>query len=246
MWRRILVVWLCLLGAALTACEESDVDAAALGCIDLGCQCEAAGGCRSGLTCTSGVCSLSQEIAPGGTTAPGDSEGSPPASPGTASSANSATEPDPEPESEPEPVCETETDPLNCGECGRVCAAAAPEFDGRCPSGGCCQAGRCAPAYSQCLDAEAGFDDCASYCRSIGAECAAEGCFEERTWLGFADAEQCASLETVSARSSGACATPIRWSDNRHSVRCCCTDGLPIDAGAAVPVDGGAPPDSGL
>jgi len=126
----------------------------------------------------------------------------------------------------------TQTDPRNCGQCGKVCRNADPIFDGACPPGGCCQAGKCAPYLGACFrqpDA-GGFANCAEYCTSIGESCVEKGCAGGGvTWAGWGVSNRVgcdvyASIDSVSVLS---CDMPIAWRATANVVRCCCTDTRP-------------------
>jgi hypothetical protein len=118
----------------------------------------------------------------------------------------------------------TQTDPQNCGQCGRVCDSAKPIFGG-CPVGGCCQSGKCAPAFGACITQGSGFVSCAAFCVSIGETCAQGGCNNGRTWLSWGlNSQRCESFQLSNGASSHACDTQLPWDDSTGKVRCCCSD----------------------
>jgi hypothetical protein len=125
---------------------------------------------------------------------------------------------------------DTQTDPKNCGQCGRVCKNANPVFEEDCPHGGCCQAGKCAPSLGSCLVQTDGFATCADYCRGIGETCVEKGCGNAAATFvawGTISSAGCDAYRNIGYHSLKPCDMPIQWDPITAFVRCCCTDTHP-------------------
>jgi hypothetical protein len=125
---------------------------------------------------------------------------------------------------------DTQTDPKNCGQCGRVCKNTNPIFEDECPSGGCCQAGKCMPYFGACIMETDAFSTCGAYCNSIGESCVQKGCVGGNVtsvaW-GLGSAAGCAAYRNIHSKDVMPCDAPVDWGIPVNVVRCCCTDTHP-------------------
>jgi hypothetical protein len=118
---------------------------------------------------------------------------------------------------------DTQSDPENCGSCGRVCRNYA-DF-GTCES--CCVGGKCSDFFGDCLTYGSGFQTCTEYCASIGEQCVRGGCGSS-TWRSWITPGDCAQFSPAAGDSQGLCDVPLDFGpSNTRSVRCCCSDQAP-------------------
>jgi hypothetical protein len=120
----------------------------------------------------------------------------------------------------------TQTDPNNCGHCGKVCRG----LDSTCTATSCCKSGSCAPFMGQCIQQSDGFTTCTAYCQSIGESCVPTACLAGRTWAGWSSGfkDRCDTLGPNGESGSGACDEVLPWNTGTsYWVRCCCSDTRP-------------------
>lgn len=110
-----------------------------------------------------------------------------------------------------------QTDPNNCGRCGKVCRY---ETWGRC-NDACCQNGACLDGFGECIRQSDGFVTCDDYCASIGEECVPKGCGTS-TYRAWATPTSCDASGAAVGTFQDACDAPIVFESD--SIRCCCTD----------------------
>ena len=99
----------------------------------------------------------------------------------------------------------------HCGACGKVCESG-------------CKDGVCAPAWSECVQFNAGFENCDQICATSGQTCVQNGCEDDATTKGFYTMGDC-SAQQIDSLFSEACAKTQPWTIARAVIRCCCTTG---------------------
>jgi hypothetical protein len=208
------------------------------------CPCKSDKTCDEGLDCRSNLCvatassggansssgGASSSIGgKGGSNSSGGSQsgGATPASGGVESSGGSATETGGEPASggdgaggSAECTADTQTDPENCGACGKVCRY---ELWDRC-NDACCQNGACVDSFGECIREQDGFATCAEYCGSIGEECVQQGC-GTNTYRAWSGSDTCGNFSASVGDYNDPCDAPIDFGPD--TIRCCCTDRAP-------------------
>jgi hypothetical protein len=129
---------------------------------------------------------------------------------------------------------DTQTDPMNCGQCGRVCKVTAYDLtNADCPpinvENQCCSGGACVPYLGECLEQSHGFTTCEQYCGSVGESCVEAGCYTgNSTWVGWSDPEDCRMYAQIDSNISAACDSPLSFDNPNHrGIRCCCSDTQP-------------------
>jgi hypothetical protein len=114
----------------------------------------------------------------------------------------------------------------HCGECDRECRVDPPT------EAGYCWSGKCSPIWYDCFGQDAGFDDCGTYCASIGQACIhGLGCSPGPLLWGADHEAECLALDHYSAlgQSTMACSDQLLWGitaptgDKIAFARCCCT-----------------------
>jgi hypothetical protein len=120
---------------------------------------------------------------------------------------------------------DTQTDPENCGQCGRICRSIGRSIP--CPDSGCCAQGSCSPYLAECINSVSGFTNCADYCASIGETCAARSCTgNEITYGSWGDFGGCNNPGGPLSSGSTDCGAAIDFEED-PVVRCCCSDTQP-------------------
>jgi hypothetical protein len=117
-------------------------------------------------------------------------------------------------------AADTETDPENCGSCGRECKV--HEILGACTS--CCKQGSCSDSFGDCIRESDGFETCADYCESIDEQCVQQGC-GANTYRAWSAPDTCEDFAAAVGGNNDPCDTLIEFRSD--SIRCCCTDHAP-------------------
>ena len=107
-----------------------------------------------------------------------------------------------------EAVCrDLNSDADNCGACGRTCTKG-------------CEAGDCAPTWSECFTNEDGFDTCAEICQSFGESCVESGCNNSTSYF-YGTLPGC-NVSQGGDSANKPCDSVETWAN--PAIRCCCTD----------------------